>query len=179
MVEPAMIKKGKKRKQSPLKKLESLRAVLERQFRRIERSLAAHISGKVRVNHTRALDLIVRSNLDPNVSVSAAKLAIQNGLFTTNTLLQIITDGANPQVSCLCAKQLIENSRTPSFRFSSLAGERDALYQAMLLCQDHLTPGELRTIISDGAPKAKALAELALSIRVRIAAELDEESESL
>jgi hypothetical protein len=29
MVEPAMIKKGKKRKQSPLKKLESLRAVLE------------------------------------------------------------------------------------------------------------------------------------------------------
>lgn len=170
--------KLKNPKLSPTQRLDKLAEQLRKEFERIERRFSKSNPPKNghRLSYIGALETIAKANLDPKVSISAVNLAIDKELFSHQTLLRIIEEGANTDVQKICLKKLIQNTRKSDFQMPSQIGEKSHLFGLMLRIPNDLKESELEMIAKEtSSPIQKAVAEVHLEKRRRM--RNDEESE--
>lgn len=170
--------KLKKPKLSPDQRMEKLRDQLRREFERIEKRFSKPKPPKngLRLSYIGALETIAKANLDPLVSISAAKLGVEKELFAHQTLLRIIEEGASAEVQKICLKRLLQNIRKPDFTMPNQIGEKSHLFGLMLKIPDELKEAELERIERETpSPIQKAVAQVYLERRRRMRS--DDESE--
>jgi hypothetical protein len=172
--------KLKKPKLSPTQRMEKVRDQIRKEFEKIEKRLSKPNPPKngLRLSYIGALEAIAKANLDPLVSISAAKLGIERELFSHQTLLRIIEEGASAEVQKICLKRLLQNIRKPDFTMPNQIGEKSYLFGLMLKIPDELREAELEMIEREtSSPIQKAVVEVYLERRRRMRSEDESEYE--
>lgn len=170
--------KLKKTKLSPTQRVERLKDQIRKEFERIEKRFSKPNPPKngLRLSYIGALETIAKANLDSVVSISAAKLGVENELFSHQTLIRIIEEGASAEVQKICLRRLLQNTRKPNFEVPTQIGEKTQLFGLMLKIPEELKDHELETIEREtSSPIQKAVVEVYLEKRGRMRD--DEESE--